>query len=308
MKNKIILLIPYFGVFPEWFPLFFETLKRNPKLNFMFFTDCETYSYSTPNVEFKKMSFEEYVKNAQKIISVPINIPNAYKICDLRPLFGLIHNKEIESYDYYGWMDIDLLLGDVLTFYTPEILKRHTIFSTHADRISGHFALFKNSEDNRKKYLKIYKWEEALNNPEFVGIDENGITRAYTEDIFDKVNDKFSIDLTNPISRWFKNRKARKMFMVEQYTTPFLPKPWIDGSLNSDQPSNWTYQNGEIRNDRDDRNFMYLHFMNFKNSQWRHDGTKAPWEGKKNICHTREEDFIQGIDISENGIYPSKKS
>lgn len=303
-ENNIILLIPYFGKFPDWFPLFFETLRRNPKLDFMFFTDCETNSFSASNVHFKKMSFEEYVNQAQTIIPTPITIQNPYKICDLRPLFGSIHSKEIEGYDYYGWMDIDLLLGDVLSFYTTDVLNNHSVFSTHADRIAGHFALFKNNKENRNKYKKIYKWTEALNNPEFVGIDENGITRAYTEDIFDKIKEKFNIDLSNPFSQWIKRRKTNKMYMVEQYTTPFLPKPWIDGSLNSDQPSIWKYQNGEIRNDRDDRNFMYLHFMNFKNSQWRHDGTRAPWENLERVCFCVPSDLENGIRIDETGIYP----
>jgi len=288
--NNIILLIPYFGKFPEWYPLFFESLKRNPKLDFVFFTDCETDSFSAPNVYFKKMSFGTYVENAQAIIPSPINIQNAYKICDLRPLFGLIHAKEIENYAYYGWMDIDLLLGDVLSFYTPEILENHTVFSTHTDRISGHFALFANNEENRTKFKKIYHWEKALNNPKFVGIDELGISRAYTDTLFDKIKDKYKIDLKNPISRWFKRKKISKMYMVEQFTTPFLPKPWTDGSLNDDQPSNWIYQDGTIRNDRDDRKFMYLHFMNFKSSKWRHDDIAAPWEEKSQVCYADAED------------------
>jgi hypothetical protein len=303
-KSKIILLIPYFGVFPEWFPLFFETIKVNSAVNFHFFTDCETNLYSAPNVSFEKITFEEYVNLAQQQISTPINIPNPYKICDLRPLFGIIHASTIESFDLYGWMDIDLLLGDIHTFYTPEILNSYDVFSTHSDRISGHFALFRNNKKNKEMYKKIYKWEETLNDPQFVGIDENGITRAYTETIIDKVQDKFKIRLTPQFSSWPKEKKPKKMYLVEQYTTPFLPKPWFDGSLNSDQPSDWTYVNGLIRNNRDNRNFMYLHFMNFKSSQWRHDGTRAPWESLEKVCFAKADDMKKGIRIDSTGIHP----
>jgi hypothetical protein len=301
---KIILLIPYFGKWPEWFHLFFETMKANSAVNFHFFTDCETEFFSASNVHFEKMSFDDYVKHAQEQIPTPINIQNPYKICDLRPLFGKIHSSAIKGYDFFGWMDIDLLLGDLLAFCTPDILNSYDVFSTHSDRISGHFALFRNNAKNKKIYKRIYQWEEALNNPEFVGIDEYGITNAYTEIFVDKVRDKYKIDLSNPLSNWFKRQKAKKMYMREQYTTPFLPKSWLDGTLNSDQPSNWTYIDGEISNDRDDRNFMYLHFMNFKNSQWRHDGTKAPWEDKGKICFAQAHDLKAGIRIDLNGIHP----
>tara|TARA_R110000737_G_C14622045_1_gene493504 strand:- start:2103 stop:3026 length:924 start_codon:yes stop_codon:yes gene_type:complete len=303
-KNKIILLIPYFGKWPEWFHLFFETMRRNEKIDFHFFTDCETQSYSASNVHFEMMNFDEYVKHAQGQISSPINIQNPYKICDLRPLFGKIHSRTVEGYDFFGWMDIDLLLGDISAFLTPEILNSYDVFSTHADRISGHFALFRNNLKNKEVYKRIYQWEEALNNPEFVGIDEYGITNAYTQTFLDKIRDKFKIDLSNSLSNWYKRQKAKKMHMVEQYTTPFLPKPWLDGSVNSEQPSNWTYIDGEITNNRDDRNFMYLHFMNFKNSQWRHDGTKAPWEGKDKICSAQAKDLKTGVRIDLSGIHP----
>ena len=93
--------------------------------------------------------------------------------------------------------------------------------------------------------------------------------------------------------------------MVEQYTTPFTDIQWIDGSANCNQPDTWFYIDGNITNSRDEESeFMYLHFMNFKNSQWRHDGTKAPWEGKEKICFAKPEDMTNGIKIDINGITP----
>jgi hypothetical protein len=94
--------------------------------------------------------------------------------------------------------------------------------------------------------------------------------------------------------------------LIEQYTTPFLPIKWIDGTQNSEQPSTWFYNQGVVTNDRDQSNFIYIHFMNFKSSQWRHDGTKAPWEGKEKICFATVADITSGINIDVNGINPLK--
>jgi len=304
MKNSIIIFIPYFGKWPEWIELFFHSLELNSSVDFHFFTDCDNSVFSSPNLFFHDMSFESYVAKAEEKIGVSINILNAYKICDLRPMFGIIHSEIIENYDFYGWCDIDLLFGDIRSFYSCELLHKYEVFSTHSDRISGHFALFKNTNANKKKYLNIYDWKAVLKDPKFVGIDEIGITKAYTMTIFDKINEKFNFSFNNFITRHFKNKRLKKLYLVEQFTTPFTPIKWIDDSINSDQPSVWYYQQGNVTNNRDlDRNFIYIHFMNFKSSQWRHDGTKAPWEKKQKVYFVSNDQLNEKIEISPNGVY-----
>ena len=300
--KSIAILIPYFGKWPEWISLYFNSVERNSSIDFHFITDCDTSVSSASNVFFYEMSFDQYVSNAQEKIGIPLNIPNPYKICDLRPMFGIIHSEIIEKYNFFGWTDVDLLFGNIREFYTDEILASYEVFSTHAKRISGHFALFKNTHENRTKYLSIYNWKKAVQNPEFVGIDEHGVTNAYTITVFDKINEKFKLSINNFISRYIKNKRMKKMYMVEQFTTPFLPINWIDGSQNIEQPSIWYYYQGEITNNRDKRNFIYIHFMNFKASQWRHDETKAPWEGKENIYLITSKDFNKKITVCEQGI------
>jgi hypothetical protein len=300
--SKIAILVPYFGKWPEWIELFFDSVERNPTIDFHFFTDCDISISNASNIYFHAMTFAEYVKKAEEKIGIPLNIPNAYKICDLRPMFGLMHHELIKNYDFFGWTDVDLVFGDIRSFYSNDLLANYEVFSTHSTRISGHLALIKNTAENRSKYLAIYKWHEALQNPRFVGIDEHGLTNAFTMTLFDKVNEKFKLNINNPITRYFKNKKLRKLYMKEQYTTPFSPIKWQDSSLNSDQPSTWFYHQGTVKNDRDEQNFIYIHFMNFKSSQWRHDGTKAPWEGKKSIYHLNKDSLNSIVRIDLNGI------
>jgi hypothetical protein len=303
MRNTIKLIIPYFGKWPEWFELYLESLANNPMVHFHFYTDCKIPINPPSNCIFTSISFNAYVENAKKQIGTEINIPNPYKICDLRPFFGIIHKEDIANYDFFGWTDVDLLFGDIRSFYTDEILNEHDAISSHSDRLSGHLALLRNTNEMRSIGYRIYAWKEALNNPVFIGIDEHGITNALTMTFWDKVSEKFGLPLHFFPFSLVKKRKLKRYYFVEQYSTPFLPKPWIDGSINSRQPENWTYKNGVIRNTRDgERNFMYLHFMNFKSSQWRHDGTKAPWEGKACCFATLEEMRNSGLRIDPSGI------
>lgn len=303
--KKIGVLIPYFGRFPEWADLYFETLKKNETIDFVFFTDCETEKYSAPNLIFHKISWSEYIESVNRKIEVKFDPANPYKLCDLRPLYGTIHQDVFAPYDFYGWTDMDILFGDIRQFYTEDILENHDVISAHEVRISGHLALFRNTEKNRQMYKKIYRWQDELEKREFVGIDEHGITNAYTNTIFDKFNQKYKTDFKNPITKFVSKLKTNRLYLKEQYTTPFTAIPWLDGSLHSAHPDVWFYKDGVITNERDgDRQFLYLHFMNYKSSQWRHDGTKAPWEGKEKICFAAPEDLEKGIVINNDGIFP----
>jgi len=308
MKHNIVLLIPYFGRFPEWARLYFETIKRNPTIRFIFYTDCDTSPYeSIPNITFRKTTFEEYIENARWVSGVNLRPANPYKLCDLRPLYPIIHFDDIRDADFYGWTDMDVLYGNIRSFYTDDILSTYDVISTHATRISGHLALFRNLPKYRNLYCRIYDWKNRLEDPYYNGIDESGITNALCITIFDKLNEKMHWNIQSAFTRYLSRRKKLKLYLVEQYTTPFIPVPWIDGTVNSYQPSEWYYRNGIITNSRDcKRNFIYLHLMNFKSSQWRHDGTKAPWEGKEKICYAEPQDTVNGIVINEQGIYPLK--
>jgi hypothetical protein len=302
---SIIILIPYFGKLPDWSDLYFETLIKNETIDFHFFSDCDLEKYHSKNITCTKISFTAYKELVNSKLDFIPNIQNPYKLCDLRPLFAYLHFDVIKNYDFYGWTDFDIFFGDIRSFYTDKLLCEFDVFSTHSIRISGHLALFRNNRKNRNMYKKIYHWREALCKEEFVGIDEHGLTNAYTMTIFDKFNEKFHWNIQNFVTRFFSSLRKRKLYLKEQYTTPFVSYPWLDGTLNSAQPDVWFYTDGFITNSRDGkRNFMYFHFMNFKNSQWRHDGTPAPWEGKENICFSKVMDMKTGIQIDNNGIYP----
>lgn len=305
MKRSMGIVIPYFGEWEPWAPLFFETVRRNPTIDFLVFTDRDVPGPSAPNVRTRRMSFDDYVALANDRIDIPFAPGSAYKLCDLRPLFGHIHSDDLREYEFYGWCDVDVLFGDIRAFYTDEILDRYDVLSTHEDRISGHFAVFRNTPRNREMYRRIYALDEHLRNPEFVGLDEHGITNAYLMTVVDKANEKFGMEVDNVATRFLAGRRRRGILLKEQFTTPFVPRPWLDGSTHSGQPEAWTYRDGHITNSRDgSREFIYLHFMNFKSSRWRHDGTPAPWEGLDRVCTATVEDMARGIVIDPAGIRP----
>lgn len=301
--KSIALLIPYFGKWPAWMPLFLDSIERNETIDFHFITDCDTSISTAKNIYFHPTSFEAYVANAEKKIGAPINVPNAYKICDLRPFFGIIHHDIIKNYDFYGWTDTDIFFGNIRQFYTNDLLNKYEVLSSHKIRLAGHLALLRTTKKYTQLGYKVYDWQKAVKNPNFVGIDEHGMTNALCMTFWDKIFEKLKLSTDNFVLNALRKWKKRKYYFVEQYSTPFTPIPWLDGSINSAQPDTWFYHQGTITNDRDgDRKFMYLHLMNFKSSLWRADGTEAIWKDNNYLGDVKSK-----IIITLTGIYYASK-
>jgi hypothetical protein len=301
-QKTIAVICFYFGGLPEWFTLYFETLRRNPSIDFFFYTDGNVENYQAPNVKFRPFQLEEYLHFIKAKTGLEIPSGNPYKLCDFRPLLGMIHYEDIKSYDYYGYADIDLLFGDIRTFYDEPLHRGYDVISTHENMLSDHFILFKNHELNRSFYKNIGGWKEKISAEGVVGIGEAFLLKAYRDYIASQGRRFMGLN------HWLYQFYGLKLFLKEQYSTPFSPIPWTDGSQHSAQPEEWYYQDGKITNNRDgDRNFMYLHFMNFKSSKYRHDQTPAPWEHQLPICNATTEDMRKGITINASGIWPINK-
>lgn len=153
MIMKIILIIPYYGRLPEWISLFVKSCGYlNGKIDFLFFTDdssilsieCEA------NVQYHITSFEwlrDYI--ASKGLG---ELSSAYKLCDYRPCYGYIFQEYIKDYEYWGYCDVDTILGDIPSF----LIKSNY---TQYDRIGekGHFTIYRNTKKCRELFLTNYK-------------------------------------------------------------------------------------------------------------------------------------------------------
>ncbi len=267
--KSICLIIPYFGTWPEWFPLFLESCRYNPTIDWHFFTDCGEAGNSYPNIKFTHISYPDY----QQLISHRLHIAftgNPYKLCDLKPSLGYIHRAELESYDCFGFGDIDVIYGNLRKFLTPDVLDKKLV-STHADRVSGHFCLMENTGEMRNAFRKIPGWESLLETGKHQGIDESCFTRVFIK------------HRKHP--EWIKrlSPQYRSCVFREQYSTVMSHKyPWIDGSHR--YPETWRWDRGCLT--AGGREMMYLHFTNWKSGRWhRRDGIPGTtcWEQLERI-------------------------
>lgn len=286
--KSIVILIGYFGSWPKWFSVFLESCRYNPTVNWVIRTDCAIPDSFPINVKFVSVGYYEYVDSVSKFLGINFNPSSSYKICDIRPAWGDMHYDEIQSYDFYGFGDLDVIYGDIRSFYSDEVLS-FDVISTHEGMLSGHLSLFRNTEELRRSYRLIPGWKGYLELP--------GSTR-FDEDIYSCLffnNDETDIASFHNVS----------IFAKEQYTTVFHPMTWHDGWAQ--HPDIWFWRRGKITNSRNSRrHYLYLHLMNFQSMRWTNAEIRAahvPWKDNPDVGFASVVDGERGVQIDWSGIH-----
>ena len=292
MPKKIIFLMPYFGRWPEWFMLYLESCRWNPTIDWLFFTDCPVPENSPQNVRFIEMSFQDYQELVSQRLGVVFKPQSSYKLCDIRPAYGLIHQEYLAGYDYFGFGDIDVIYGDLRKFYTDEILS-YNVLSTHSDRVSGHLFLIKNDAQWIHAFYKIPNWKQLMLDPSYVAIDEGAFTRLFR-------GRKRLPESLRKLWGVFDSHKRNHLFQ-ERFSTIFSEFNWIDGTCN--YPAQWFWHQGRLTTSSGDE-LMYLHFMNWKSSRYlpKLYGNKAAWESLSQLIDPRIADPSLGFCINSLGF------
>lgn len=233
--NKIALIMPYFGKFPNYFELWLKSASYNETIDFYIFTDIEYDKYLPKNVHIVNMTFDEIKKRAQSIVDFSIVLNDYYKLCDYKPAYGLIFSDYLEEYDFWGHCDPDIIWGNIRNFLTEDILNEYDRVFTF-----GHLSVYRNNNtiNNSFKYNKqdvghdkyISTYEDAFKTSYICHFDEWGgysryaelkginqyderpfadidATRFafYTSDVNDKVGQVFSYKLGELIGYWIEN-------------------------------------------------------------------------------------------------------
>jgi hypothetical protein len=204
------------------------------------------------NIKFIKFCLEDFNSLASVKLNLAINVTDPYKICDLRPAFGVIFEDFLKPYTFWGHTDIDVIFGNIRHFITNQLLENHDILTARKEYLTGHFTLYKNTKEINKLYALtddhqyIFKWGEYL------GFDEcNFLWWKLMEghDISIFVNRHMSMTLL--VKRLQKDNKVRALFtqlVLEQ-----------DHKSNSfDRLLIW--EDGILTDHDTHESFLYFHF------------------------------------------------
>lgn len=270
MKYRIAVIIPYFGKFPEWMDLFLFSCFRNHILlddiiiDWIIFTDNDCISkYS--NVIFYKMSFTEYCNYVSNKLNIEFNPQGPYKLCDLKPFYGVIHNSLLKEYTHWAFGDLDLCYGQLSILLTRNRLKKFDLITTHADRVAGHFTVIRKESRYTNLCLQINNWKDKLKDNYVYGLDEHDFTVLIypaTKNIWRAYR-----YIGKPLKIKYYN-----FFRIFNYVFNSFSKHYLKEFYTSILPNNgerWLYnlKNSELLNPKNIR-LPYLHFLFFKKTKF----------------------------------------
>lgn len=256
---SICFVIPYFGRWPFWMPLFLESCRRNPDVNWLLFSDCRVPDELPENVRIESVSYVDYCALVSRRLGIVFSPENPYKLCDIKPALGYIHQDRLEDYEFWAFGDLDLIYGRLRDYFTVERLSLYDLYSTHARRVSGHLCLVRNTELMRQAFMRIPQWQERLSDQAHHAIDEGAFSRLFLwRKNFPRPLFEF-VGLFNPL--------RRRSEFTEAFSTPGGCIPWIDGGFHF--PGRWFWHEGRLTNDQDGaREFPYFHFAIWKRGAW----------------------------------------
>src|SRR5262245_23336516 len=105
--HSILILIPHFGGWPVWIDFFIESCKINSDIDWILLTDSGPLPRnSAPNIKTVHYTFSEYCDLISEALEINFQPEDSYKLCDIRPALGGIHQDLVRGYDFFGYGDL----------------------------------------------------------------------------------------------------------------------------------------------------------------------------------------------------------
>lgn len=240
--KKTALISAYFGKYPNYFNLWLKSAEKNENIDFFLYGDCDVKKYEPlpKNVKAVYCTFGELKERIQSLVDFEIVLDAPYKLCDYRPIYGLVFQDDIKGYDYWGHFDLDTILGDVEKFLPDKDFEKIYTF--------GHLTLYKNTSENNVRFMSdggmsyknVFKTSFNMIFDELPGMSKKfdilGVEQCKDAYFADIARRRKNFTLNNEISR--KNYKYQIFY-------------YDDGRVLRDY-----IENGEIKTDE----FNYIHF------------------------------------------------
>lgn len=172
-KHSIAILTCWYGDFPWYFPYFIKSCVHNTTVDFIIVTDNQDAIPNKPdNVIIVQKTLDTFKAEASAKLGLELQFENAYKICDLKPAFGLFFEDIFAKYDFWGHGDIDMVYGDIRGFMTEDLLDTYDLISAHQNFVTGTFCLYRNNQLNKNLFAESKDYKTIFLNPEYLGFDE----------------------------------------------------------------------------------------------------------------------------------------
>lgn len=239
--ERIAFIIPYYGRFNDYFPLWLNSCSYNKDVaDFYVVTDIDYRGIIPDNVKFIHLSWENLFNHIQSLYNFPIALESPYGLCDFKCAYGEIFANLCKNYSHWAYGDIDLIWGRWRDFLPNDWYKYDKLGEF------GHLTIIRNSEEMNLLYRFKDVFRLAFTDKRNLFFDEKGFNLIAT--IQNKKIYSFKIADCNP--------RLKKL-------TPITP-------LNDRCSGVFMWKNGELHHLSIQKNkimkepIMYIHFLKRK--------------------------------------------
>ena len=199
---QIAVISVYFGKWVPYHKLWLKSCECNPEIDFFVIGDQKMDDLPN-NVHIINISLNEIRALASQKLGRDISLKTPYKLCDYKPMYGLIFEEYLQGYDYWGHCDMDMIFGNISKF-----LKMYEVEKYEKFLDLGHLSLYRNTPENNRRFKLNggkFTWEQVVTEDknhwfdEWVGIDQK--LKDHNIPLFDK---RIFADIAE-IYRRFKN-------------------------------------------------------------------------------------------------------
>ena len=191
--NRICIIGVYFGKLPHYFPLWLKSCSYNKDVDFLMFTDQKMDSVPS-NFRVIPSSLNDIRIKASRVLGFEAVLEMPYKLCDYKPLYGLIFEQYLSEYDYWAHCDFDLIFGDIRAFCEKYEIEKYDRFLPF-----GHLSLYRNSKQVSDRYMlpaKGFDYRSVFTSKEsFIFDEEPGMNYIYKCNDFPFFDKKIMMDI-----------------------------------------------------------------------------------------------------------------
>eukprot|EP00928_Gymnodinium_smaydae_P059985 TRINITY_DN4350_c0_g1_i1.p1 TRINITY_DN4350_c0_g1~~TRINITY_DN4350_c0_g1_i1.p1 ORF type:complete len:352 (-),score=12.99 TRINITY_DN4350_c0_g1_i1:127-1182(-) len=180
------LILVWFGQPPPWTHLMLETVRWNPSLRLLLFSDQHSSTWSRerlpPNVQRKFLNSTGFTRLALQTVGIHADVAGpsgGYKLCDWRMAYGEIFATWLRHYDFWGWIDLDVFLGRLGHFgFNASTLQEYDAVGEHSWPIQGPLTVLRNSPAVNRLWRTVPGVEERLARPTISRLNEWAFAQA----------------------------------------------------------------------------------------------------------------------------------
>lgn len=144
--KRLVFVIPYLGDLPGYAHLFFKSVERNPCIEVLLFVDRTPAITPPSNVHIKHTDKLSLLELIERKTGLQVTEMTGHKLCDFKPLYGLLFSDQLKGYQWWGHCDIDLMFGDLGPWLDQRLGFEYDVVTASPNSTIGHFTIYRNDK------------------------------------------------------------------------------------------------------------------------------------------------------------------